>query len=98
MNNFLLIEIMKTQTELKNIGTPNISLDNTPTSKALKLIEEGKIRKTDTGFLVVGSRGLTWEVVEGKCQCEGYTFRNYCYHSKAAQMIENGILEREIVV
>ncbi len=76
----------------------NISLQNTPTGKALKLIQEGKIRKAETGYLVVGSRGLTWEITEGKCQCEGFTFRGYCYHSKAAQMIESGILEGEIVI
>jgi len=86
-----------TQTETRK-ETPNISLEKTPTAKALKLIESGKIRKTETGYTVIGSRGLTWEITNGKCQCEGFYFRHSRYHSKAAQMIESGVLREEIVV
>ena len=95
---FPYIETMQTTQTEKRIEVPKINLVNTPTAKALKLIEEGKIRKTEVGYLAVGSRGLTWEITNGKCQCEGYMYRGYCYHAKAVQMIENGILEREIVV
>jgi len=85
-----------TQTE-KQTKPVNISLDNTPTSKALKLIEEGKIRKTETGYTVIGSRGLTWEITNGKCKCEGFYFRHSCYHMKAVQLIEKGVLSEEMV-
>ena len=80
-----------------DMKTQTINLENTQAAKALKLIGQGRIRKTETGYTVIGSRGLTWEILNGKCQCEGFYFRGYCYHSKAAQMIDNGILEREIV-
>ena len=89
---------MKYQTKelIRNRETQKISLDKTQAAKALKLIEEGRIRKTNTGYTVIGSRGLTWEIVNGKCECEGFTYRGYCYHLKAAQMIENGLLEKEL--
>ena len=87
----------KERGEMVNNLLLQMNLDNTQTSKALRLIEEGKIRKTETGYTVIGSRGLTWEIIDGKCECEGFYFRGFCYHSKAAQMIENGILE-EIVI
>ena len=81
-----------TQTE-KQTKPVSISLEHTPTAKALKLIELGKIRKTEAGYLAVGSRGLTWEITNGGCECEGYRYRTYCYHSIAAKLIEKGVLQ-----
>ena len=70
---------MKYQTtELENTGKISINLEHTQTAKAFKLIEEGKIRKTETGYLVIGSRGLTWDIKDNQCECEGFTFRGYC--------------------
>lgn len=75
---------------------PSISLAKTPVGKALQLIEQGKLKRISTGFLAIGSRGLTWEVkVEGsnvKCECEGFQFTGNCYHAKAAELIVKGMV------